>query len=800
MFIFRPLSFSKFVKIALMTSLIASIVMIGASKLAVAGHSFTTSSGTYRVPYADALAVTANNDHHNHPNAPDRVDLASGKGSVIVAAASGVIRGIVDRHGSDYGRDDDVGFDGVTVQDGDLEDNCSGDDDGDNVQGGSCGKYNNYVWIEHPNGEWTKYSHPETGTVSIEFGWSVGDTILRGESLGREGRVGAASGSHLHFEVAVFNDPTDTSPFDTNGGFLQNGSNVVTVVCFVDGDVDNDSLYTDGETYTAGPCSNTAPMADADGPYMVDEGSTVELDGTGSSDPDNDVLTYSWLPSSDLDDSSSATPTFSGIDDTVADLTLTVSEILGGDVNPVLDDTDSTTVTVKNVAPTVTADGDVIDEDGTATVSGTISDPGTLDSFTVTIDWGEGSPVNYDYIAGSTSYSESHKYLDDNPTATSGDTYNIEISVTDDDGGVGNASTTVTVNNVDPIVSMSITNNAINEGGSTSVSATFTDQGTLDTHSATVNWDDGLGAQAVTLVALANGVSHVYGDNGVFSVQVTVTDDDTGSHSRSGNVTVSNVDPSADIDETGSVLINGVPTFLASVGDSLNFSGRSTDPGSDDLDLSWDWDDGAPSPDVTTTYLVNHPVLDPPHSPSVQPRDQTDSTVHSFSEACRYDVAFDALDDDSGSSSDSVVVIITGNSDEVRSSGYWAHQYRGNGTTDFSDHELGCFLEIVKFVSLVFDEEISLSNLGESVDILETKGRTPMTELVESQLLAALLNFTNGSVSWDQLIDTDKDKLGDTPFSDVIANAESILSNPASTEDELEEQKHLLEKINRGKA
>jgi hypothetical protein len=55
-------------------------------------------------------------------------------------------------------------------------------------------------------------------------------------------------------------------------------------------------------------------------------------------------------------------------------------------------------------------------------------------------------------------------------------------------------------------------------------------------------------------------------------------------------------------------------------------------------------------------------------------------------------------------------------------------------------------------------------------------------------------------VSWDQLIDTDKDKLGDTPFSDVIANAESILSNPASTEDELEEQKHLLEKINRGKA
>jgi hypothetical protein len=268
---------------------------------------------------------------------------------------------------------------------GSLEDNCSGDGDADNVQGGKCSNYNNYVWIEHPNGEWTKYSHPETGTVTQDFGWSVGDTIMRGGSLGKEGRVGAASGSHLHFEVAVFNDPTDTTPFSTNGGFLQNGSNLVAKVCFQDGDDDADEQYTTGESYTAGPCADTSPEADARGPYSVDEGDTVQLDGTRSSDDENDILTYSWSPSTNLDNSSIATPTFSGIDDTVVNFTLTVTQIIGGDVTDALDDTDGTTVTVNNVPPTVTAISDTIDEDESATVSGTISDPGTLDSFVVTM-------------------------------------------------------------------------------------------------------------------------------------------------------------------------------------------------------------------------------------------------------------------------------------------------------------------------------------------------------------------------------------------------------------------------------
>ena len=74
-------------------------------------------------------------------------------------------------------------------------------------------------------------------------------------------------------------------------------------------------------------------------------------------------------------------------------LTLTVSDI-GGDVTAAtaITDDDDTTVTVLNVPPTVTAVGDNINEGGVATVRATFFDPGTLDTHTATILWGDGSP------------------------------------------------------------------------------------------------------------------------------------------------------------------------------------------------------------------------------------------------------------------------------------------------------------------------------------------------------------------------------------------------------------------------
>ena len=169
------------VAIALMGSVLASVPIASGSH-----GSFTTSSATYRIPYANLTMVSANNDHHTHPNAFDRVDLGGPSDSIIVAAASGMIRGLVDWNGDDNDLGDGVGVDGQP-QDDDLEHGCQDD----STVAGDCTDYNNYVWVQHANGEWTKYTHFQTGSVT-GLGWSVGDTILVGQSLGVQGDVGAA--------------------------------------------------------------------------------------------------------------------------------------------------------------------------------------------------------------------------------------------------------------------------------------------------------------------------------------------------------------------------------------------------------------------------------------------------------------------------------------------------------------------------------------------------------------------------------------------------------------------------------
>jgi len=65
------------------------------------------------------------------------------------------------------------------------------------------------------------------------------------------------------------------------------------------------------------PVANSAPVADAGTAQTLASGATMQLDGSASSDPDGDSLTFSWslasLPGGSaavLSDASSATPTF----------------------------------------------------------------------------------------------------------------------------------------------------------------------------------------------------------------------------------------------------------------------------------------------------------------------------------------------------------------------------------------------------------------------------------------------------------------------------------------------------------
>jgi PKD repeat protein len=224
-------------------------------------------------------------------------------------------------------------------------------------------------------------------------------------------------------------------------------------------------------------------------------------------------------------------------------------------------------VTVHNVAPTVVATGNqVVDEGQLLTLPniGQFSDPGfdnplnpagpTTERFSYAIDWGDGTATQVGPAAidsfGSPgvpmqgSFDGSHTYADNG-------VYTVTVKTIDDDGGVGSATFTVTVNNVAPTLtlgtgdvsiplteSLSITDlgqfndpgfdNLLNVGGQTTERFTFS-----------INWGDGrpnsTGPATIDVAGAAGlrtsgsfDASHLYGAPGNYTVTVTLADDDGG--------------------------------------------------------------------------------------------------------------------------------------------------------------------------------------------------------------------------------------------------------------------------------
>ncbi len=202
--------------------------------------------------------------------------------------------------------------------------------------------------------------------------------------------------------------------------------------------------------------------------------------------------------------------------------------------------TASTAVTVNNVGPTLSnvAVTSPINENDLATLTGNIPDPGTLDSFTLIVDWGDGSAAQtVNYTTGTSSFVLPHQYLNNNPGNAP---YTVNLTLSDDDGGTATGSTSLVVKNVAPVIT-SLTITAPPSGSAVALSATFTDAGTLDTHTAVIDWGDGSSSSGVITESNGSGTvaaSHVYASDGTFTVTLTVTDADGDSASQSAMVHV----------------------------------------------------------------------------------------------------------------------------------------------------------------------------------------------------------------------------------------------------------------------
>ncbi|MBI4334498.1 MAG: hypothetical protein HY673_24850, partial [Chloroflexi bacterium] len=145
-----------------------------------------------------------------------------------------------------------------------------------------------------------------------------------------------------------------------------------------------------------------------------------------------------------------------------------------------------------NTPPAVSADQTAVasGEGQTATNTGRYSD---ADSDPVSLSASVGS-VSPGATAGTWVWSH---------TGADGPAQNtVTITANDGNGGVTSATFSLTINNVAPAgVALTASPAAINENDSTTVSGSFTDPGTLDTHTVAIDWGDGSPVTTLNLAA-----------------------------------------------------------------------------------------------------------------------------------------------------------------------------------------------------------------------------------------------------------------------------------------------------------
>ena len=170
----------------------------------------------------------------------------------------------------------------------------------------------------------------------------------------------------------------------------------------------------------------------------------------------------------------------------------------------------------------------------------------------MTVDWGEGSPETIS-LGLTHAFTATHQYLDDDPSGTPFDGYDVSWTVTDDDTGSASDSGSATVQNVAPTLAAATLTDAVDENGTATLDGSFTDPGTLDTFYVL---RPSIGVRAPVEYDLSSAhtfhVTHQYLDDDptatasdVHTVTSRSPRTDTGSGSDAQSVTVDNVAPSA---------------------------------------------------------------------------------------------------------------------------------------------------------------------------------------------------------------------------------------------------------------
>lgn len=550
-------------------------------------------------------------------------------------------------------------------------------------------------------------------------------------------------------EPASITAPTESGPGTVTASHVYADDGTYTITVTVNDGAD------DGTDTVDVMVSNVDPTLTVVGNQTASEGVALSITNIGTftdpgfDNPDNpngasvETFTYeiNWgdgsindTSSADVDTPGSAgTPTAGSFDGShvYADngmylVSVTVTDDDGGT------DTGMFSVTVSNVVPELSnVSVTTSDEGSAATLTGTINDPGTEDTFTLVVDWGDGSAAEtFNYAAGTTSFSETHTYVDDNPTATASDSYTVSLTISDDDSGQDTETTTATVNNVTPALSgVSVTTSS--EGSTATLNGTVIDPGTTDTFTLVVDWGDGSTSQTFNYAAGTTSFSetHVYADDNPtatasdsYTVNLTFTDDDLGSDSTNTSIKVNNVSPTLTVVGSQNA-VEDIPFTITNIG-------TFTDPGFGPLEIftySINWGDG--STDSTGAATIDTP--EGAGSPTAGSFDGT----HTYADDGVFTVTVTVTDDDGGSDTETFTITVT----EVQPPSITVSKTNNaNNAGIFSDDETGAQGFNVPY-------RVVISNLGVSAVTI-----TNITDDVHPSIgtCAALINTTiNGGSS-----------------------------------------------------
>ena len=217
-----------------------------------------------------------------------------------------------------------------------------------------------------------------------------------------------------------------------------------------------------------------------------------------------------------------------------------------------------------NADPVASVGGPYVGEEGSAvalTLNGTDSDG---DALTFSWDLGDGTK------GSGSAPPANHVYADNG-------TYEIALAVDDGHGAVDTARTTATISNVAPSLaafSIPITPLGLTPGGLTvPVSSSFTDPGTVDTHTASLDCGSGVTAQSEVVGDMASSAC-LFSSAGVYSIRLTVRDKDGGSDTKLASGPIVVFDPAGGTLTGGGWVASpaGAVAFAPTAAGKLTFS------------------------------------------------------------------------------------------------------------------------------------------------------------------------------------------------------------------------------------